>query len=253
MFLYKIAQEKLLNLILLLCSIVVWHIVTNNLTSVCYEIVKNISYSVIASIIFYYINSVYVSVKKDKLARSYLINNFKTVQDDIYLYILLCMPDRDGNNKYLCSDDLKNPVFFRNYFRYTRDGHSGIAPWSSYPFYQDTEVENIQKMVFAICQFYELLQRYQSDIFLSGEAQDYFNFLGRDISNLKNGSFMEFILIQEITEAHSWHLDQNFPEAPHLYYLRQKNYTVEKYKYLKLYVVSTYILFWTAFALNTIA
>lgn len=253
MFLYKIAQEKLLNIILLLSSVIVWHIVTNNLTSAGYEIVKNISYSVIASIIFYYINSVYVSVKKDKLARTYLINNFKSVQDDIYIYIQLCMPDRDRANKHLRSKDLENPVFFRNYFKYSRDGHSGMAAWSSYPLYQDTEVENIQKMVFAICQFYELFRKYQHDLFLSNEAQDYFNLLGRDINDHKNVSYMAFILIREITEASSWHLDRNYPEAPHLYYLRQKNYTVEKYKYIKLYVISAYVLFWIAFALDTIA
>lgn len=253
MLLYKLAQEKLLNFILLISLTLVWYIVKNNFSNAGYEIAKNISYSIIASIVFYYINGVYVSVKKDKIARTYLLNSFKSVQDDIYIYIQLCMPDRDRLNRHLHSKDLENPVFFRNYFMYSRAGHSGFAAWSSYPYYQDTEVENIQKMFFSICQFYELFRKYQHELFLSSEAQNYFNFLGRDIDDHKNGSYMAFILIREITEASSWHLDRTYPESPHLYYLRQQNYTVKKYKYIKFYLISAYVLFWVAFAVNAFA
>lgn len=251
MFLYKIAQGKLLNIILLLSSIIVWHIVTNNLTSAGYEIVKNISYSVIASIIFYYINSVYVSIKKDKHTRNFLIEHYQSVRSDIMLYITLCMPDRD-REIHIRLDDLKNPIFFRNYFRYQRKGHNGMSPWSSFPYHQDTEVENIKKMFFAICQFNELYLQNQHNIFLSSEARAYFNSMGKNINEYKNYPDVVFLLIDEITDAYSWHSQRYYPEDPHLHFLRKENYMKEKWRYIKCYATSAYIIFWVLFAMHTL-
>lgn len=252
MFLYKIAQERLLNIVLLTCLLIVLYIVNKNLTSTEYEIVKNISYSIIASIIFYYINGIYTSVKKDKYVRKLLISNYQQVRSDTLLYVSLCMPDRDrvhtSNGFY---KNLENPIFFKNYFKYLRDGHKGMAPWSSFPYYQDTEVENIKKIFFSITQFNKLYLKHQHDVFLSSEARNYFNNVDRDINDYNNSPYIVFILVKEITTAYSWHLEKYFPEDPHLYFLRKENYMSNKWCYIKCYTISVYFIFWTLFAVNS--
>ena len=114
MFFYRILQEYLLNIILILSLFLVSIISSNALTQPFFVIAGNISYGLIVSILFYYINIIYVTSKQDSKARTYLLKKYKELRETQMniIYGVLLINRRATFNR----DLLYDPSFFTHYF-----------------------------------------------------------------------------------------------------------------------------------------
>lgn len=246
MFFFNILKEWTLNLLLALSLFCLCIILNNKLDETMYEILKNISYSIIASIIFYYINVIYTNSKNDKKIRNYLIEEYKLVQSIQLNSIYICLPYT--HQSVLPRNNLNNPEFFSHYFI---SNNKGLPNW--YKFIVDNMDEENKKLVIdQMIDFKNLLTQNIHSLSLTSKSRIHLNSYIRSVERLQSGNHEDFYsLLLSCGCAFSVTTGKGYECDPQLYFLNSLNYTFKKWRYIKCYAITTYIWFWTVFSYYT--
>lgn len=253
MLLFKILQEKLLNFLLFFSIIFLWIILSmDNPVATQYEIIKNILYSMIASIIFYYINVIYPKAIKDKKYRSLFISKYKQMKLHITAHVVFILneDDIDVFFKYFPnSNEPINPVMLRYFFYGKRYYDFDIT--GDHLQHPETDKENLEAILAEVIVFNRFFQNNKHNIHLSEIAENTFNELDRLTLEVANKKQYIHLLISNILLAENFSQEKNLNEDIFLHYLDEKNYTDKKYNYIKTYLLIAYLTFWCIFSINT--
>lgn len=252
MFIHIFLKEKLINLTLVLSLIVVWHLIELKPTNTSLEILKNIGYSIIASIIFYYISFVIPLIRKDRASSEILIDSYTETKELIIFSLQMILPDI---RRYtLDVDDLRNPYFFYSYFLKSRHRQGSI--WCQYVCDRNFDVDTRELIIDQLKVFSDNLSTHLNNLFLDRSVRSHFRKLQQEINSI-NGvndhKLLDIIIL--IGTATSLSNGKHYDEDVNLLYLNKVNYLNQldtTVKNAAQYTIWFYFLFWIGFALHVI-
>lgn len=252
MFIHIFLKEKLINLTLVLSLILVWHLIELNPISTGLDILKNIGYSIIASIIFYYISFVIPLIRKDRASSEILIDSYTETKELIIFSLHMILPDIRRYN--LDVNDLRNPYFFHSYFMISRHRKGSI--WYQYVCDRNFDLDTRELIIDQLKVFSDNLSTHLNNLFLDRSARKHFRKLQQlinSISGIDDHKLLNIITI--IGTATSLSNEQNYNEDVNLLYLNKVNYLNQldtTVKNATQYAIWFYFLFWIGFTLHVI-
>lgn len=217
-----------------------------------YEISKNILYSLIASIVFYYVNVIYPSVLNDKKYRDLIIEKYKQMKTHITTHVFFILNNNDQEvflNYFPDSKQPLSPVKLRYFFYGKR--YYDFDPTGDILQHPETDKENLYEILNEVVHFNNFFQINKHQIYLSEKAKNIFIDLERLTVDATHKNQYIGLLVSKILLAENFSQEKKFSEDIFLYYLNEKNYTDKKYDHIKFYLCATYFLFWVIFAINT--